>query len=254
MKVDKLLPEVYYKESRDFAYVGRLLEILFNYMKTAADCVSINIDNEGIEGNLIDLLVDTLGFELKHEYVNKDLISIGSAFSSLLKLKGTTDAVEMAVRLLLNSQGIKNTSDFNFCVLDVEKAEMMINIPDTLSDIVLLEDLFDYILPVGITYSFTRFGNVNNKKETDVIANTSLTRISKYDDSDKIASRSTYVFDSDIGIVKSDSIPGMQIDDIYNIGGLHTGVVVTEIQGAEETASSLETSESDAISDDQGIK
>lgn len=62
MKVERMVPEIYYDKSRDFAYIGRLLEIVFNYMKTAADNVGVEPD-EDIDSNIIDLLVNTLGFE-----------------------------------------------------------------------------------------------------------------------------------------------------------------------------------------------
>lgn len=226
MKVDKLLPEVYYKESRDFAYVGRLVEIVLNYMKTAADCVNLNVDNENIDGNIVDLLVDTLGFELRHAYVNKDLIGISSAFSSLLKYKGSTAAIELAVRLLLNSQGIKNQADFDFCILDSEKAEIQINIPDALSDIILLEDLFDYILPVGVTYKFTKFSNNNNKKQSKVQPVSILGNSTDKATAGRVDS--AYMFDSNIGVIKSDD------SDTNHIGGFYTGVVATEIRNPDE--------------------
>ena len=217
MKVNDLLPEVYYKESRDFAYIGRLVEVILNYMKTAADCVNLNVDNENIDSNIVDLIVDTLGFELKHSYANKDLIGVASAFSTLLKYKGSTAAIELAIRLLLNSQGIVSESDFEFCILDEEKAEIQINIPDVLSDIILLEDLFDYILPVGVTYVFTRFSGGANKKRTPIKAIPTI-------DNSLVQGEpaSVYAFDDDIGVVKSDA--GMN-----HIGGFYTGVVVTEI-------------------------
>lgn len=225
MRVDNLVPEVYYRESRDFAYIGRLIEIVLNYMKTAADCVNINIDNENVDANIVELLVDTLGFELRHAYVNKDLIGISSAFSSLLKYKGSTSAIELAVRLLLNSQGIKNQADFDFCIFDPERAEVQINIPDALSDIILLEDLFDYILPVGVTYKFTKFSNNNNKKQSAIHPVAILQNTT--DKNTAGSADSAYVFDSNIGVIKSDA------SEMGHIGGFYTGVVATDIRDPE---------------------
>ena len=231
MKVEKLVPEVYYRESRDFAYIGRLCEILFNYMKTGADCVGMNIDNENIEGNLVDLLVDTLGFELRHDYVNKDLIVVASAFSNLLKYKGTTTAIELAVRLLLNSQDIKNQDDFEFCKLDAEKAEIDISIPDALSDIVLLEDLFDYILPVGVTYTFTKFSNNKNIKETKVNTNSQLLGITSIKEEDLAKAQSVYAADIDIGIIESEVV---SVDTYQGPGSIYTGIVVSDARSKDD--------------------
>ena len=167
MKVEKMLPEVYYKESRDFAYIGRLLEIIFNYMKTASDCVNMHPDNENIDANVVDLLVDTLGFDSKHTYITKDLIFIASSFSELLRKKGTVDAINLAIRLLLNSQGVKKSADFNF-VENSALSELEIKIPDELTDIVLLEDIFDYILPAGMTYTITKLKSGSGIRESNI--------------------------------------------------------------------------------------
>ena len=229
MKVENLVPEVYYKESRDFSFVARICEVAFNYMKTAADCVNINIDNENVDGNLVDLLVNTLGFELRHDYVNKDLIVLASAFSTLLKYKGTTTAIELAVRLLLNSQEIQNQDDFEFCVLDTEKAEVNINIPDVLSDIILLEDLFDYILPVGVTYKFTKFGNNKNSNQTNI--NTKSELLGDTTAESVTLDTSVYVSEQKLGAVE---VENTSVDTYDGPGSIFTGIVVSELPESED--------------------
>ena len=212
MKVEKMLPEVYYKESRDFAYIGRLLEIIFNYMKTASDCVNMHPDNENIDANVVDLLVDTLGFDSKHTYITKDLIFIASSFSELLRKKGTVDAINLAIRLLLNSQGVKKSADFNF-VENSALSELEIKIPDELTDIVLLEDIFDYILPVGTTYKFTRVSIGDSKQE------------SKYEVSSTVEIKHSVAETSDdeLGIVATKESLSETAET--NIGTIATGVV-----------------------------
>lgn len=211
MKLDALLPEVYYKESRDFAYVARVLEICMNYMKTGADCVGINLDHDSVNNALVELLADTLGFDAKHKYVTKDLIVIASAFSELLRNKGNLKAVDLAVRLLLNSQNIKNKSDFNFCSFNPNTCELELNIPDVLSDLILLEDLFDYILPVGVTYVFTKFGNMNNQTDTDINVESDIVNI---DD--------IYRSDMQLGIIETNSL---DLNDAP--GSIYSGLVVS---------------------------
>lgn len=212
MKVEKMVPEVYYKESRDFAYIGRLLEIIFNYMKTASDCVNVGFNNENIDANCVDLIADTLGFDSKHKYITKDLIFVVSAFSKLLRQKGTSEAINLAIRLLLNSQGIKKSADFNF-VENSALNELEIKIPDDLTDIILLEDLFDYILPVGTTYKFTRVSIGDSKQE------------SKYEISSTVEIKHsvTETSDNQLGIVATEE--SLTDDAETNIGTIATGVV-----------------------------
>jgi len=156
MKVEKLIPEVYYSQSRDFSYIGRLLEILFNYMKTGADCISVNPNSVNIDATIIELMALTLGFESKHRYVTRDLIYVISSFSNLIRKKGSKTAIIEAIKLLMNSQKIETNlltdADFIF----INDYVLTVNIPEQMTDTILLEDLFDYILPTGMLYKFNR--------------------------------------------------------------------------------------------------
>lgn len=160
MKVEKLIPEVYFSQSRDFSYIGRLLEILYNYMKTNSDCISANNSSVDIDATTVELIALTLGFESKHRYSTKDLIYIISSFSELIRKKGTKESINTAIRLLINSQKIviKDIEDFvgNITATGQDRFILDIKIPEHLTDIILLEDLFDYILPAGMLYRFNK--------------------------------------------------------------------------------------------------
>lgn len=171
MKVEKLLPEVYYSQSRDFSYVGRLFEILFNYMKTGADCIAVNPTSPNIDATTIELAALTLGFESKHKYTTRDLIYIISSFSDLIRKKGTKYAISTAIRLLMNSQKIYLEEDITDFVstMFLEEANSFIFdiiIPEQLTDLILLEDIFDYILPAGVLYRFIKV-TVQPERETN---------------------------------------------------------------------------------------
>lgn len=158
MKVQNMVPEVYYKESRDFSYIGRLCEILFNYLKTNADIVNsnlINIDSD----DLLNSLAYTLGFKPKHIYNNKDLLNICSSFVHIMKNKGTLYAIEECIKILLNSQHLEGTP---ICIPDNNNYIVTIGLPPGTQDIILLEDLLDYILPTGWIYRITTMGVINN--------------------------------------------------------------------------------------------
>jgi len=156
IKVKDLVPSIYYDNSRDFQFLGRSFEVVYNYVKTNVDLMTDLPLSSNSDLSMINLLLTTLGFEKRHEYNAVDLKKICSVFSELVKLKGTKKAVELAVSTLLNSQNI----DSDFEVIDVydenkNKLYMYnIYIPIELDDRILLEDLFEYILPVGYTYNF----------------------------------------------------------------------------------------------------
>lgn len=160
MKVKNMVPEIYYRESRDFAYIGRVFELMFNYMKTGADNINILLTDKYISSNLLDLYANTLGFDPKHKYDDTDLYYILSGFSKMMKHKGSIDAVKIALQLMFNSQKISNTNLQALVSIDpTDRYNLIIKIPETFSDVILLEDLFDYILPTGFTY---RFENISD--------------------------------------------------------------------------------------------
>lgn len=171
MKVSNLVPEVYYKESRDFSYVGRLFEIVFNYMKSGVDLINLNLLNQNINSSALQLLSYTLGFETKHEYNTKNLISILSVFTELLKNKGTQYAIEKAVQTLLNSQNIASKADITIIKNNIdlnESYKINIYVPSNIKDLILLEDLFNYILPAGWVYEFILIQYNNSQTETEI--------------------------------------------------------------------------------------
>lgn len=152
MKVVDLVPEVYYRDSRDFSYIGRLLEVVFNHIKSGSDLVNSNPLNEDVSSSILDLLTTTLGFESKHNYINRDLIAICSSLSTLLREKGTEKVIYDCINILLNVQNISQSPYVFQDTFDSNK--YIIYIPYVLEDIILIKDLFEYLLPAGIIYTF----------------------------------------------------------------------------------------------------
>ena len=152
MKVSNLVPEIYYRESRDFSYIGRLFEILFNHLKTNVDLIGETFVNNEINASIVELVSTTLGFESKHQYQTKDLSALCSTFALLLRNKGNIKSIEDTITLLLHTQNIDES--FEIDVDETDKYKYIIYIPKNLTDTILLEDVFDYILPAGSLYSF----------------------------------------------------------------------------------------------------
>lgn len=149
IEVRQELPRVYYNESRDFQLLGRLFEAVFNYSKMGVDTVE-NIYSMNMDNKLVNLLSKTIGFESKHDYDIVNLKLICGCFNDILKDKGTKTGVKKAISALLNAQGIDDEFSVEFIP---EKCHIEIYIPSHTQDIVLLKDLFDYILPVGWDYT-----------------------------------------------------------------------------------------------------
>ena len=165
IKVENLTPDYYYKNSRDFQFLGRLFEVLFNSLLTDIDLIKEMCMSDNMDLTMVELTLYTLGFEPKHDYTNINMLALVQIFKTMMKLKGTKTAIEYAVNLLLRSQyitdefkveiptidrlGIRSSTETNFDELYTVK----VYLPTGVKGTILLEDLFDYILPSGFTYN-----------------------------------------------------------------------------------------------------
>lgn len=155
IKTQKLTPEIYYKESRDFQLFGRVYDVIFNYLKTNVDLMENFPINSYTDSKLIELLARTLGFNNRLSYRNDDLNGICNVFIKLIKQKGSINSVKTLVKTILNVEGISKNYDVSVIREDAGRKVVIINIPDVITnpEIKLMEDVLDYILPVGICYN-----------------------------------------------------------------------------------------------------
>ena len=151
IKFQDLTPEVYYKRSRDFQYIGRLFDLVLNNAKMNTDIISSLPLNPDMDPRLLDLLALTLGFKSKHEYNTKQLAALCSIFPFVLRNKGSKLAIETACNALLNAEGITKEAS-----IEVSNQTISIFLPSELSDLNLLKDLLNYILPAGMSCSLVQ--------------------------------------------------------------------------------------------------
>ena len=163
------LPQVYFNESRDFQIVAKVYETLFNYIKTNSDLIKSNLDYKTFDKKLLVLLSKSLGFEATHNYNDNSLYAICSCFKDIMKKKGTKAAIVECVKAILASQGIKYDSDSIFVTVDYTNCCVDINLPSSdINDIILVEDILDYILPAGFIYSINQNTVIRNYYEINL--------------------------------------------------------------------------------------
>lgn len=165
IKLQDLTPEVYYRQSRDFQYIGRLYDLVLNSVKTNTDMIYDIPNSDAAGSKMIDLLTLTLGFKPKHNYSVKQLAAICSIFQTILRNKGSVYAIELACTALLHAEGITDECKVYF---DEKTYTATIMISQELSDISLLNDLLDYILPAGISCIIVRSTNIDIDNVTNV--------------------------------------------------------------------------------------
>lgn len=153
IRTQDLTPSIYYKESRDFQLFGRLYDIVFNYVKTNVDLMENFPINAHTDSKLIELLARTLGFNNKLNYRNDDLNAICNVFISLMRDKGSLRSIKSLVRTILNVSDINKNHLVSMNIAS-KYPLIEIHVPDVVSnsEIKLLEDVLEYILPIGVCY------------------------------------------------------------------------------------------------------
>ena len=161
IKLQELTPSVYYEQSRDFQFIGRLYDIVLNYVKTNADNLYTLPIGKNMDEKLLNLLAFTLGFQSKHHYNSKQLLAICSVLPLILKHKGSLNAILIAVNSILYAEGINQALDYEF-----KDNNLVLYLSPELSDLTLLKDIMVYILPAGIGCDMIKEIQSVNKIET----------------------------------------------------------------------------------------
>lgn len=216
IRTEYLVPEIYTRESRSFQLFGHLYDLIANYSKMCIDSMENNPISKNTDYKLLDLMTSTIGFESKHNYNVADLFALCLSFETIIKYKGSKTAIEYACNVLLNSQGI----DVEAIVDYSGNPDYLVSIyiPSTLTDIILLEDLFDYILPAGFNYEFV----VIEEKD---IGTTELTT----KDSITAQAYTDGIGDDSVGTISKGTGEAITIDDKFSESTNGSGYIYTSI-------------------------
>lgn len=167
IKTKNSVPEVYYNRSRDFQLLGRIYDIIFNYLKTNVQILDTLPYSEDIDDKLIPLLSTTLGFKQTHEYNTQQLKVVCSSFIHILRNKGNFSAITELLQLLAN---VENTQEsYQYTVDDDNPYVLNIYLPLSISDTSLFEDMLYYVLPAGMSYRIIKQLIIENKPSEDTV-------------------------------------------------------------------------------------
>lgn len=158
IRVETQVPSNYYLRSRDFQLLGRIYDAAINSSKGYADMVRDLPAGKNTDRRMLDLMAKTVGFDAKRKYDDADLLALCRSLKSVVRMKGSRYAVEACVRLMLRSQNVGDAFSVDVTNMSedptpVARYAVTITVPKELEDIALLEDLLDYVLPVGYVYS-----------------------------------------------------------------------------------------------------
>lgn len=147
LQTQQATPRKYSEDSRDFQLMLHLYDAAFNNSKAAIDAFD-PVMRSNIDSKMLDLACRTVGFDNKGSYDASVLNQVVKTFKHFLRNKGKRSAIEEAVKLLLNSQHI--TKDY---LLIIANNHIELYLPVETKNTRLLSEIFDYILPIGYTYT-----------------------------------------------------------------------------------------------------
>jgi hypothetical protein len=164
IRLQDLTPAVYYEQSRDFQLIGRLYDLVLNYVKTnAANLYNLPV-GKNMDEQLLNLLALTLGFKPSKNYNSKQLQAICSVLPTILKHKGSIQALVIATNALLAAEGVKQPLDYTLH----PKKGLTLYVAQELQNLNLLTDLLDYLLPAGISCNLVKETQKLGKAETNL--------------------------------------------------------------------------------------
>lgn len=107
IRLQDMTPRPYYRQSRDFQFIGRLFDVVLNSVKTNADSLYDLPLSADSDAKLIDLMAMTLGFKIRHNYPAKQLKAVCSVLPTIMRQKGSKRAIETAIKAILGAEGLK---------------------------------------------------------------------------------------------------------------------------------------------------
>jgi hypothetical protein len=162
IKLQDLTPAIYYNQSRDFQFIGRLYDLVLNYLKTnAANLYNLPV-GKNMDEQLLNLLALTLGFKPTKNYNSKQLRAICSVLPTILKHKGSIQALVLATNALLAAEGVRQPLDYTMH----PKQGITLYVAQELDDLSLFTDLLDYLLPAGLSCTIIKESQVVNEIDT----------------------------------------------------------------------------------------
>lgn len=177
IKLQDLTPAVYYDQSRDFQFLGRLYDLALNYVKTnAANLYNLPI-GKNMDEQLLNLLALTLGFKPTKNYNSKQLRAICSVLPTILKHKGSIQALVLATNALLAAEGVKQPLDYTM----YPKQGITLYVAQELDDLSLFTDLLDYLLPAGLSCTVVKESQSVNEVKTTLSVTDSITIYAKHE-------------------------------------------------------------------------
>lgn len=156
------VPSYYIEKSRDFQLFLRLYDFVNNSTRFSIESIETILDPDRCNDRLLTLLCTRVGFFPRNQYNTKALRAVLSCFSKAMKYKGSIKGISIIVAAILKSE--ENYDDFEV-ILDKTKYIAGIYTQHPIKNELLLQDVLNYILPVGFILELNLFTQNNEGNE-----------------------------------------------------------------------------------------
>ena len=172
IRTQRLVPEVYTDESRDFQIFCRLYDSLFNGIKYDTDTIKYIVDTRNIQAGMLPLLQTKLGFFTKKSLDNTQLRYILQVFPELLRNKGSLSAIKKMLNMCLKLNHISGSYTINYSDspsvingVSINSHTIIVGIDTIIQNTEIINELARYILPAGFSFYIFFFKNLNEYQD-----------------------------------------------------------------------------------------
>ena len=221
LRVKDFVPDIYYNESRDFQYFGRLYDIVFNSVKCNVDLMK-----DAPYANMESLLLSTYGYRQKSDMTNEVVKVVAKNLTSLFKQKGTLEGITRLFTILATAEGITDQLDIEVDSTSNEGITALnITLPPSISffSISLGERLLNYLLPVGCLCQIQKRQITNSYDYVYTEERTTAATITGN-------RASTQLVDGELGNVFLNKVAGDDVDEDNVASDVKDGINVGDIR------------------------
>lgn len=162
LRMQNRTPPIYCEESRDFQLLCRLYDTIVNGMLFDIETITDLINTKNIRSSFLQLLQTKLGFFTLHSFDENTLRYTLNGFPQMVKYKGSKKSIEYAVNTFLKINNILSPVTVTFQKEPLTLANgytvpdhtIVVGISASLQESTILEEIFRYILPIGVAYYF----------------------------------------------------------------------------------------------------
>ena len=234
LRLQDKTPSVYCDESRDFQLLCRLYDCVYNALLYDVSTMTNILNTKECRNNMLPLLQTKLGFYTNHSMDNTSLRYILQSFPIVVKNKGSYNAIVQTLNTFLKIHNINSSVTVYYTLEEmtlynkyvVPDNTVLIGVNTSFQDTSLLDEVFKYILPVGVGYYFYFYSDITAFDQYQIEEKAKLLFVSDNINSQVRGSVPTYSEDEKnrlIGAVDTVNI----INDNYSNTAIFTSLIPT---------------------------